>query len=231
MDKNTLYDNNSCSAKSVADINALSILLKINHQMHHCMHHFHPISLRHFSASVNNATRNQQLSLLNSISTIIVLACRLHMLEAQCQNWGGITSVAIYWPLLVVGGEVTNSAGTVEAMTTLQAFHERMQSNGVYHPTCVFEPLSIPLERTKSLQVPSSKACFVWSLVFVLRKIRPLLVNNHSYASTGNCRLDLVLLSENIKPEMLWAYPYNALRNAAIARSHTEVCLPSPGSK
>lgn len=43
-------------------------------------------------------------------------------------------------------------------------------------------------------------------------------------ALTGNCRLDLVLLSEHIRPEMLWAYPYNALRNAGIARAHTEVC-------
>ena len=31
------------------------------------------------------------------------------------------------------------------------------------------------------------------------------------------------MLSEHIKPEMLWAYPYNALRNHAIARAHTEV--------
>ena len=39
----------------------------------------------------------------------------------------------------------------------------------------------------------------------------------------GNCRLDLVLLSERIKPEFLFAYPYNALRNQAIAHAHTEV--------
>lgn len=54
------------------------------------------------------------------------------MLEAQCQNWGGVTSVAMYWPLLVTEGEVTNAAELLEAMTTLQTFHERMESEGIH---------------------------------------------------------------------------------------------------
>lgn len=54
------------------------------------------------------------------------------MLEAQCQNWGGVTSVAMYWPLLVTDGEVTNTAELLEAIRTLQMFHERMESGGIH---------------------------------------------------------------------------------------------------
>lgn len=53
------------------------------------------------------------------------------MLEAQCQNWGGVTSVAMYWPLLFVQGEVTNAAELTEAKATIQEFHERMEIEGV----------------------------------------------------------------------------------------------------
>ncbi|KAK9823334.1 hypothetical protein WJX72_002012 [[Myrmecia] bisecta] len=44
-------------------------------------------------------------------------------------------------------------------------------------------------------------------------------------APAGGCRLDIVLLSEVIKSQDLWAYPYNALRNQALARAKTEVLL------
>ena len=33
----------------------------------------------------------------------------------------------------------------------------------------------------------------------------------------------MVFLTERCKPDFQWAYPYNALRNQAIARAHTEV--------
>ena len=38
--------------------------------------------------------------------------------------------------------------------------------------------------------------------------------------------MDIVLLSEVIKEQDLWAYPYNALRNQALARADTDVRLP-----
>ena len=43
----------------------------------------------------------------------------------------------------------------------------------------------------------------------------------------GRCRMDIVLLSEVIKEQDLWAYPYNALRNQALARADTDVSHPS----
>lgn len=44
--------------------------------------------------------------------------------------------------------------------------------------------------------------------------------------AAGRCRMDIVLLSEVIKEQDLWAYPYNALRNQALARADTDVRLP-----
>ena len=38
--------------------------------------------------------------------------------------------------------------------------------------------------------------------------------------------MDIVLLSEVIKEQDLWAYPYNALRNQALARADTDVSNP-----
>ena len=35
--------------------------------------------------------------------------------------------------------------------------------------------------------------------------------------------MDIVLLSEVIKEQDLWAYPYNALRNHALSRADTDV--------
>ena len=35
--------------------------------------------------------------------------------------------------------------------------------------------------------------------------------------------MDIVLLSEVIKPHDEWSYPYNALRNHALVRSETDV--------
>jgi len=39
--------------------------------------------------------------------------------------------------------------------------------------------------------------------------------------------MDIVLLSEVIKEQDLWAYPYNALRNQALARADTDVSDPA----
>ncbi len=39
--------------------------------------------------------------------------------------------------------------------------------------------------------------------------------------------MDIVLLSEVIKPHDEWSYPYNALRNHALVRSETDVRSPT----
>lgn len=41
----------------------------------------------------------------------------------------------------------------------------------------------------------------------------------------GGCRLDLVLAAEHLREAMLFAYPYNALRNTALLRAATDVRL------
>ncbi|KAK9825605.1 hypothetical protein WJX74_010038 [Apatococcus lobatus] len=41
----------------------------------------------------------------------------------------------------------------------------------------------------------------------------------------GACRLDMVVLSEVIKSSDTWSYPYNALRNQALARAGSDVIL------
>ena len=40
--------------------------------------------------------------------------------------------------------------------------------------------------------------------------------------------MDMVVLSEVVKQHDLWAYPYNALRNQALARAATEVGRVQP---
>lgn len=47
----------------------------------------------------------------------------------------------------------------------------------------------------------------------------------------GKCRLDMVLISEVIKEHDLWAYPYNALRNQALARATTDVSPAPPPNR
>lgn len=39
----------------------------------------------------------------------------------------------------------------------------------------------------------------------------------------GGCRVDLTLVTEPVREAMLFAYPYNALRNTALLRADTEV--------
>ena len=44
----------------------------------------------------------------------------------------------------------------------------------------------------------------------------------------GACRLDMVILSEVIKSSDTWSYPYNALRNQALARAGSDVSTWMP---
>lgn len=101
----------------------------------------------------------------------IVTQCsvdRLYMLEEQCKSWMGITSVAVYWPLICF--QPNNTENLEGAKQTVLEFHQKMEA-------------------------------------------------------AGNCRLDIVVISEVIKEHDLWAYPYNALRNQALARATTDVVL------
>ena len=41
----------------------------------------------------------------------------------------------------------------------------------------------------------------------------------------GDCTLDLVLVSEVLRPEAMWSFPYNSLRNQAIARTRTKLLI------
>ncbi|KAK9796664.1 hypothetical protein WJX73_002272 [Symbiochloris irregularis] len=101
----------------------------------------------------------------------IVTQCsvdRLPMLREQCKSWLGITSVAVYWPLMFF--QANNTDSIKAAVDTVQQFHTALEAEG-------------------------------W------------------------CRMDMALVSEVVKTHDLWAYPYNALRNQALARAATEVVL------
>jgi hypothetical protein len=41
----------------------------------------------------------------------------------------------------------------------------------------------------------------------------------------GDCTLDMVLVSEVLRPEAMWSFPYNSLRNQAIARTRTKLLI------
>ena len=53
---------------------------------------------------------------------------RLHMLESQCRNWGGITSTVVYFPLAHFSPD--NEQQLEEARAKLEEFHTRMDSEG-----------------------------------------------------------------------------------------------------
>lgn len=51
---------------------------------------------------------------------------RLPMLREQCRTWMGITSVAIYWPLMYF--QQNNTESLQDAINTVQSFHESMEA-------------------------------------------------------------------------------------------------------
>ena len=53
---------------------------------------------------------------------------RLYMLEEQCKTWMGITSVAVYWPLIYF--QPNNTENLNEAKLEVQAFHQKMEALG-----------------------------------------------------------------------------------------------------
>ena len=54
--------------------------------------------------------------------------CRLYMLQEQCKSWMGITSVAVYWPLICF--QPNNTANLDEAIGTVKQFHQQMEAAG-----------------------------------------------------------------------------------------------------
>lgn len=51
------------------------------------------------------------------------------MLREQCRTWMGITSVAVYWPLMYF--QQNNTQSLQDAVNTVQAFHQSMEAEGV----------------------------------------------------------------------------------------------------
>ena len=49
---------------------------------------------------------------------------RLYMLEEQCNTWGGITSVAVYLPLIYF--QASNAKKLQEAISHVEDFHEQI---------------------------------------------------------------------------------------------------------
>ena len=59
-------------------------------------------------------------------------ACRLYMLEEQCNTWGGITSVAVYLPLVYF--QSVNDKKLQEAISHVEDFHEQIdRTHGTLH--------------------------------------------------------------------------------------------------
>ena len=50
------------------------------------------------------------------------------MLREQCKSWMGITSVAVYWPLMFF--QPNNTASLREAINTVQDFHRALEGEG-----------------------------------------------------------------------------------------------------
>ena len=50
------------------------------------------------------------------------------MLEEQCKTWGGISSVAVYWPLIFFQSNNTEDLRAAEE--TAKKFHDRMEAAG-----------------------------------------------------------------------------------------------------
>lgn len=50
------------------------------------------------------------------------------MLEEQCKSWMGITSVAVYWPLIFF--QANNTENLEGAKKTVNEFHQRIEQMG-----------------------------------------------------------------------------------------------------
>jgi len=54
------------------------------------------------------------------------------MLQEQCKSWMGITSVAVYWPLICF--QPNNTANLAEAISTVKLFHQQLVAAGTPPP-------------------------------------------------------------------------------------------------
>ncbi len=173
------------------------------------------------------------------------------MLEEQCKSWMGITSVAVYWPLICF--QPNNTENLEGAKQTVQQFHQQMEAAGSYLLTCSHTSTLFLIQTNLSLQFNSIKLVQVYTYTssYIIdttlpashyvqgpkppagsRPVQNLVPMEDSSSLlwlAGNCRLDIVVISEVIKEHDLWAYPYNALRNQALSRATTDVSLqPDP---
>ena len=160
------------------------------------------------------------------------------MLREQCKSWTGMTSVAVYFPLIFF--QPDNEQRLQEAIATVQKWHADMEAEGA------LPPCSSPagLRRTGCRGRAEASAARAWpgvqpgmsacaeaevttrpALHVQCRSSAPPAASSRALAA-GYCRLDMAVLSEVIKQHDLWAYPYNALRNQAVSRAQTEARAP-----
>lgn len=59
---------------------------------------------------------------------------RLEVLGQQCGAWGGVTSAAVYLPLLVEQSPLQHAASVAEARAALSAFHAATEAAGAPPP-------------------------------------------------------------------------------------------------
>ncbi len=82
------------------------------------------------------------------------------MLEAQCAAWGGVTSAAIYWPLLLVDGKPAVNADDVHrAKETIQALHKKMDATGASSPSLTGEVTYPAVQRGAPFPWLSDQGC------------------------------------------------------------------------
>lgn len=63
------------------------------------------------------------------------------MLEEQCKSWMGITSVAVYWPLICF--QPNNTENLEGAKQTVQEFHQKMENMGKMPPNRLQQPIRL----------------------------------------------------------------------------------------
>ena len=161
---------------------------------------------------------------------------RLYMLREQCKSWMGMTSVAVYFPLIYF--QADNEQRLQEAIATVQRWHTDMEAEGAQRqltaPPCLqhgtpkrdcststWPAGSAAVQRGPEAGCTARRVC--GCMCTCGSSACPWLGEDACPVAAGYCRLDMAVLSEVIKQHDLWAYPYNALRNQAVSRAQTEV--------
>ncbi len=143
------------------------------------------------------------------------------MLAAQCNTWGGPVSASIWLPLPIFSED--NAQALANAISTLQTLHDKLEAQGERISDSNMQRTGVRSRlnymRLVAIHHPHSGP---------MRCVRSTRwVRTHDVCPAGTCTLDMVLLSELMVPTAMWAYPYNSLRNQAIARTKTKVSIVS----